>query len=87
MNLPAPSIDSLIRDIIEVMTAFGRNRSEYEFDLAHHHKKWWVTIELNTQRRTIDFETSHTDAISALVEALSKVRREASICGAIQRAA
>lgn len=87
MNLPAPSIDSLIRDIIETMRLFGRNQSKYPFDLNFHDNQWWVTVELNTTRATVDFETKDASAVVALGEALTRLRREARISGAIPRAA
>lgn len=86
MNLPAASMDTLIRDIIETMRLFGRNRSKYPFDLNFHDGRWWVTIELDTSLATADFETKDADPLIALTEALTRLRREGRISGALKAA-
>ncbi len=83
MNFPSNSIDTILRDVCEAMRGFGRNKSSYPLDLAFHHNKWWVTVELNTTKATVDFETSDADPTIALSSALTRLRREARICGAI----
>lgn len=81
MNIPASSLDTHIRDICAAMRSFGRNKSRYPFDLAFHSSKWWVTVELDTAKATVEFEASDPDPLLALASALARLRREARLCG------
>jgi len=79
VNIPAASIDTTIRDICEVVRSFGRNKSQYPFDLAFHHGEWWVTVEVDSPRASVEFETHDGDPLIALTSSLTRLRREARL--------
>lgn len=78
MNAPT-SISTTLRDIIGTLDLFGRNTSDYPFGIGYRTNKWWVYIEVNSANGTFDLETSAIDLHDALIIALRRIKREATL--------
>lgn len=67
--------EELIHQIVELVIN-KENKALVPYAANYTKGIWWIYIEMNSKRRTFDFETSHTSRHEALQRALVQLKRE-----------
>lgn len=70
--------ETVTESIFAEIRTRGRNTSPTPFYLNYDGKEWWVSICVNMAAGTFEVETHHKNRYLALINALTRLRREFS---------